>query len=205
MGRLNGNPPALGVPGTLPPGLVNPPHPGVLGVTPPDQLGVLVPLAWGVPGTDPSRSMKLGHPIPALPRLSVGRFLIGCGIGGEEMRVVRRVGMSGRGRPGSAEVGALALARGDETRELRWETAEEGSAVNCALLDPPLVTRLNTGRPEDCPDDWLMGEVGITVSAVSALSTLALGVTESVDRLSPTLDSGGVRGATLWGNLSASI
>ena len=70
IGRdMKGNPPdeAPGVLGDdiIPPGVLGPdPHPGVLGV-------------------EGEEGLKPDHPA------SVGRFLMGCGIGGEVMRFVR--------------------------------------------------------------------------------------------------------------------
>lgn len=97
---MNGNPPEAG-PGVLgvlgddsippgvfgPPSLASDPHPGVFGV---EGDGELNP----------------DHPA------RVGKFLIGCGIGGEVMRLVRcRVGFAGRLIP----LGVMGVANAGET------------------------------------------------------------------------------------------
>lgn len=79
-------------PGVLgPPSLANDPHPGVRGVEGDGEL-------------------KPDHPA------RVGRFLIGCGMGGDVMRLVRcRTGLAGRVTPPAAKPGVRGVASAGDT------------------------------------------------------------------------------------------
>lgn len=100
-----------------------------------------------------------------------GKFLIGCGIGGDWIKVVRRVGMSGRPLPyGLAEVGvgavpvvntvgdALALPATSGV-EARGSSGEDEVDCDCSGEE---VTRLSLGR--------LRGEVGDALVAATGSS-----------------------------------
>ena len=86
LGNDQGNPTPPGVAGAR--GDIKPPHPGVRGTFPPVHSGVR-----GTPSfpCDPIAP-------PSSRPTSVGRFLIGRGMGGEERRVDLRIGILGRGR-----------------------------------------------------------------------------------------------------------